>query len=516
MSFQLSDPVSCAVASALATVNDAANNVNAARVDFVAAGAAAAAAAHISGPVAPVAPVAQPAPPMVSQPVTHIRAHGPWEAGVLYTVVPQLPLSGVPDFGEKWFAITRGSYVGLTKNSAISLSAVTGVSTALSEKFNTQLDALNHFNAALITGAVAFSGHDSSDPAPAYNSLETQLARLAIDTAPSATGPANFSHTPSTPLAHGSDRVATPGSTRATSRGGEVALQTTLDASPTQSPGRSRKGGYAVFHGTKPGAYPLWKEAVGYVLGVPGSIYQGYKNMPLAQAAFDYAEERGWTRVRTVDGAVHANDTITTTIMREVPTPIGDLEGPNPLHAPTGAGVRGGVWYVVYVGVTPGVYASSLECSLNTLGLRCATYDSFSSRELAIVRFQEALADGRVRVAYPAYTASCVGTAAVSVIGHFDAVGRQTRVLCVPLTHFRASSMSSTYQAEGQQLLTQHELMQKKKEEQKRKTRERMARYRRQLKELPPEVQEAAKARARDAHLRYRQLQQFKSVCNGR
>ncbi|KAJ7604872.1 hypothetical protein DFH06DRAFT_1349005 [Mycena polygramma] len=143
-------------ASALAIVNEAANNVNATRVDFVASGTAAAAAAPAPvAPTAPAAPVAQPAPPMVAQPVTHIRAHGPWEAGVLFTVVPPLPLSGVPDHGEKWFAITRGTYVGLTKNSAISLSAVTGVSTALSEKFSTQLEALNHFNAALITGAVA-------------------------------------------------------------------------------------------------------------------------------------------------------------------------------------------------------------------------------------------------------------------------------------------------------------------------------------------------------------------------
>ncbi|KAJ7604873.1 hypothetical protein DFH06DRAFT_1349006 [Mycena polygramma] len=350
-------------------------------------------------------------------------------------------------------------------------------------------------------------------PPPAYSLLDTELASLTIDTVPAAVRSSD-SHTPTTPPARVSDRVPTRES--ANSGGGEVAVDRTSGGSSTLSPGRSRKGGYVVFHGIKPGAYPLWNEAADYVLGVPGSIYQGYKNMPLAQAAFDYAHERGWTRVRTMNAAPATNETITTTIMREAPTPIGDLEEPNPLHAATGAGVRGGSWYVVYVGVTPGVYASSLECSLNTVGLRCATFDSFSSKEVAIERYQDALAEGRVRVAYPAYTASCVGTAAVSVIGDFDASGRQTRVLCVPLTQFWASSMSTTYQAEAQQLLTQHQVMLMKKEEQKRKTRERMARYRRQLKELPPEVQEAAKARARDARLRYRQSQQFKSACNGR
>ncbi|KAJ7887723.1 hypothetical protein B0H13DRAFT_1888765 [Mycena leptocephala] len=90
-----------------------------------------------------------------SGPGSFLRTTGPWIAGALYSVVPQAPLAAVPDNGDKWFSITRGKYVGLTKNAAISLKAVTGVSTGLSEKHNSQADALDNFNSALATDAVA-------------------------------------------------------------------------------------------------------------------------------------------------------------------------------------------------------------------------------------------------------------------------------------------------------------------------------------------------------------------------
>jgi hypothetical protein len=69
--------------------------------------------------------------------------------------VPGAQLTAIPDNGEKWFAITRGRYVGLTTNSAISLAAVTGVPGALSDRCSTQTDALQHFNGALALNAVA-------------------------------------------------------------------------------------------------------------------------------------------------------------------------------------------------------------------------------------------------------------------------------------------------------------------------------------------------------------------------
>ncbi|KAJ7707993.1 hypothetical protein B0H16DRAFT_1481454 [Mycena metata] len=108
-----------------------------------------------------VAAAAAAAPPPVPTPAptpvlpSFVRTTAPWAAGILFGVVPPVPLAAVPDNGGKWFAITRGQYIGLTQNGAISLNAVTGVSTGLSEKFNNQVDALAHFNGALASGALA-------------------------------------------------------------------------------------------------------------------------------------------------------------------------------------------------------------------------------------------------------------------------------------------------------------------------------------------------------------------------
>ncbi|KAJ7477058.1 hypothetical protein B0H11DRAFT_2235012 [Mycena galericulata] len=84
-----------------------------------------------------------------------IRTAGPWIAGELYGVIPLHALAAVPDNGEKWFAITRGKYVGLTTNSAISINAVSGVPGSICHKKNNQAEALVYFNEALAIGAVA-------------------------------------------------------------------------------------------------------------------------------------------------------------------------------------------------------------------------------------------------------------------------------------------------------------------------------------------------------------------------
>ncbi|KAJ7139005.1 hypothetical protein C8R44DRAFT_867179 [Mycena epipterygia] len=115
-------------------------------------------AAALVQPAAAPAPAPLPAPAPAPAPVPMIPsfAHttGPWIAGTLYGVIPLEPLAAVLDNGEKWYAIMRGKYVGLTKNSAISLNAVTGTSSRLSDKCSSQTDALNHLNGVLATGAV--------------------------------------------------------------------------------------------------------------------------------------------------------------------------------------------------------------------------------------------------------------------------------------------------------------------------------------------------------------------------
>ncbi|KAJ7731415.1 hypothetical protein B0H16DRAFT_1733354 [Mycena metata] len=102
---------------------------------------------HNVGRFPPATPTPAPAPPLPS----FVRTTAPWAAGLLFGIVPPVPFTAVPDNGGKWFAITRGHYIGLTQNSAISLNAVTG----FSEKFSNQVDALAHFNGALASGALA-------------------------------------------------------------------------------------------------------------------------------------------------------------------------------------------------------------------------------------------------------------------------------------------------------------------------------------------------------------------------
>ncbi|KAJ7168775.1 hypothetical protein C8R46DRAFT_1033946 [Mycena filopes] len=93
------------------------------------------------------------APPQPSPAVTSassgIQYTGPWIAGALYGVVPTGPLTPIPDNGERWYAITKGLYIGITNSVNIADGAVTRVSEALRTGFPSQLDALNAFNQAL-------------------------------------------------------------------------------------------------------------------------------------------------------------------------------------------------------------------------------------------------------------------------------------------------------------------------------------------------------------------------------
>ncbi|KAJ6489346.1 hypothetical protein C8R47DRAFT_1215693 [Mycena vitilis] len=97
------------------------------------------------GPAVPAGP--RPLPAM-------FRTTGPWIAGNLFVIVPPVHLTAVPDNSNRWHAITSGKYVGLTKNPALSLNAVVGVSNALSTGFSSQAEALDHFNDALDGDAV--------------------------------------------------------------------------------------------------------------------------------------------------------------------------------------------------------------------------------------------------------------------------------------------------------------------------------------------------------------------------
>ncbi|KAJ7431200.1 hypothetical protein B0H11DRAFT_2262223 [Mycena galericulata] len=162
--------------------------------------------------------------------------------------------------------------------------------------------------------------------------------------------------------------------------------------------GGGKKGGYAVFVGTQIGTFARWEDARRFVDGVPGNIHQGYSSLERAQAAFEYARQRSWTRVVPAAGRPMLPPPAA---IPKLPTPIDFVEAPNALH--DGDSLRDGLWYVVYSGINPGVYQSSLECMLNTVGLPDAVHDSWRSQEAAVNSFQQALTGGRVHTITPPY-----------------------------------------------------------------------------------------------------------------
>ncbi|KAJ7429225.1 hypothetical protein B0H11DRAFT_2266550 [Mycena galericulata] len=163
-----------------------------------------------------------------------------------------------------------------------------------------------------------------------------------------------------------------------------------------QRKSRGKKGGYAVFVGKKVGAFQYWREVQPLVRGVPNAIYQGYPTLQAATAAFEYARKRSWTR-----RAFHPP----ATAIPRLPTPMGLSDAANPLHGDVGV-MTNGLWYIVYCGIAPGVYQSSLECLLNTVGVPGARHDACDSKEAAVARYHKALSGGRVRAVNPSYSES--------------------------------------------------------------------------------------------------------------
>ncbi|KAJ7761556.1 hypothetical protein DFH07DRAFT_957151 [Mycena maculata] len=160
---------------------------------------------------------------------------------------------------------------------------------------------------------------------------------------------------------------------------------------------RRHKGGYAVFIGRDVGPFRTWPEVEAMVRGVSCSIQQGYSTFEGATAAFEYAWLRGWTR-RVPDDSFIVPSAVLPPAIPWLPQPPAFSDAPNPLH-----GEHNSLWYIVYCGITPGVYPSSVECHLNTVGITNSVFDSCDTKEVAILRYQTALADGRIKVLTPIY-----------------------------------------------------------------------------------------------------------------
>ncbi|CAK5283697.1 unnamed protein product [Mycena citricolor] len=93
-------------------------------------------------------------PPSSSSGAPQISNTAPWVAGTFYSVVPRGELQPIHDKGEKWYAVTRGKWVGVTNNTALAVNATTGRSAGFQKGYDNQSLALSAFNTALAMEAI--------------------------------------------------------------------------------------------------------------------------------------------------------------------------------------------------------------------------------------------------------------------------------------------------------------------------------------------------------------------------
>ncbi|KAJ7887143.1 hypothetical protein B0H13DRAFT_2342507 [Mycena leptocephala] len=123
-------------------------------------------------------------------------------------------------------------------------------------------------------------------------------------------------------------------------------------------------------------------EARGLVDGVRNAIYKGYPSVAHAEAAYEYASACSWTCVLTSRPPSPSQAPLAA-----LPSPSEESDRPNPLH---GGDSLDNMWYVVYSGITPGVYHSHLEALLNAVEIPNQSYESVQGREEAFRRFRRA------------------------------------------------------------------------------------------------------------------------------
>ncbi|KAJ7126219.1 hypothetical protein C8R44DRAFT_874591 [Mycena epipterygia] len=138
----------------------------------------------------------------------------------------------------------------------------------------------------------------------------------------------------------------------------------------------TKKAAYVVFCGLRCGVFLTWAQT-----------------RPHAHAAFAYAQARTWTRcTRDVDVPPTP----------QLPQPLLSSDSSNPLNGGESLDDR---WYVVYRGITPGVYRSYLESQLNTLGVPGALHESVAGHGAALIKYNSARQRGDVATVAPAYYA---------------------------------------------------------------------------------------------------------------
>ncbi|KAJ7178676.1 hypothetical protein C8R43DRAFT_942295 [Mycena crocata] len=140
-----------------------------------------------------------------------------------------------------------------------------------------------------------------------------------------------------------------------------------------------KKAAFVIYAGRDTGVVHSWAEAHRLVNRVSCAIYRGYRTVREAEAAYAYAQARCWTRICTSRPSSPSQPSLAS-----LPSPSQPSDMPNPLH---GDEPLDDTWFVVYRGITPGVYHSLLEALLNTLGVRNSLYEAIVGRSKAFATF---------------------------------------------------------------------------------------------------------------------------------
>ncbi|KAJ7641677.1 hypothetical protein FB45DRAFT_1022414 [Roridomyces roridus] len=144
---------------------------------------------------------------------------------------------------------------------------------------------------------------------------------------------------------------------------------------------------YVVFRGRTTGVMNTWSEVRQATDGFRFALHQGYCSRPAAVAAFQYAQNRGWTSTTTTWTAIPI-------ARAAVPHPIADATSPLPAALPPRD--TGESWYVVHAGIHPGIFPTYLESALNTLGIDGALHEKYETFPEAQARFAGAQLRGEV------------------------------------------------------------------------------------------------------------------------
>jgi viroplasmin and RNaseH domain-containing protein len=135
-----------------------------------------------------------------------------------------------------------------------------------------------------------------------------------------------------------------------------------------------------VFYGGHVGMFESWADVQRSTTGHGLAIHGGYTSLDAATAALEYARSKGWTADSTLP-------------IPNAPLPLPSSYDDNPLNS----GSSRNVWYAVARGISPGVYRSYLECSLNISGVKGSLFSSFENWAEAESAYGQAVGQGWVR-----------------------------------------------------------------------------------------------------------------------